>query len=496
MSIPNLPANSSLPFSLKRLSGACAVALGLSIISSANAMLPIIVSETFDDGTGVVEGSFSWALAQAASSTGASTIVVGTEMDIDLMDSLVYDGTGRLEIYGSGQNLRAMGDFTIFEASQGATISINGLSFEGPGGFDINNQSTADNPGKGIFVKVPIDATGTVTLELVDVTVSNVANHGIHVSDCSLADACGSGGGGGGDGSAASIRLLFDNVTVDGAGNGKFDADGVRADERGTGSIIAKFTDSTFMGVGADGVELDEGNDGSVIARVSHTSFTMNGAYCDPVQLGDELDSFLDGADDEGEFEDADGMTVAMLPGGGEASGFSDNGCIEYAIDQYPSGNVEAYELGIDVDDGFDIDEAGEGSLRSVMVDSQITDNFDEGVDYDEEDGGSIVASFVNTVASGNTDDGYKMSEEGDGAVLGQMYDAVASGNGGAGAVFEEADGGSVIVTVEASETFDNDGGDGPGLEVVQEDTGGGSATLINSSFADGTEIEGVELIE
>lgn len=481
---------------LNLLQAATAAALSTVVSVGANAMLPIVVTETFDDGSGIVEGSFSWALAEAAQSTGLSTIVIGVDMDIDVMAPLVYDGSGRLEIYGTGQNLLAMGDFNIFEVTQGASISISDLSFTGPGGFDINSQSTEDAPGKGIFVKVPSDATGAVTLELTNVTVSDVANHGIHVSDCSLADDCGSGGGGGGDGSPASIRLLFHNVTVDGAGNGKFDADGARVDERGDGSIIALITDSLFTGVGADGVELDEGNDGSVIARISGTEFSLNGAYCDPDQLGDELDAFLDGAGDEGEFEDAEGVAVADLPGGGEVSGFSDNGCIEYAIDQYDSGNVEAYELAIDVDDGIDIDEAGDGSLRSVMVGSVINDNFDEGVDYDEEDDGSIIASYTNTVASGNTDDGYKHSEEGEGAVLGQMFRAVSTGNGGAGIVFEEENEGSVVVTVIESETSDNDGGDGPGLEVVQEDEGGGTVTITNSTFSDGTEFEGVEVIE
>ena len=118
----------------KHISALGAAALGTLMSAAANAMLPIVVSESFDDGSGIVEGSFSWALEQAAASAGLSTIVVATEMDIDVMGPLVYDGAGRLEIYGSGQTLRASGDFTVFEASQGASISIKGLGFVGPGG--------------------------------------------------------------------------------------------------------------------------------------------------------------------------------------------------------------------------------------------------------------------------------------------------------------------------------------------------------------------------
>lgn len=105
-------------------------------------------------------------------------------------------------------------------------------------------------------------------MNLKNVSVSNVANHGIHISDCSFADDCGSGSGGGGDGSNASVSVLFNGVTIDNAGNGKFDADGLRVDERGIGSIYFKSFASTFKNVGADGVELDEGDEGSIYTQV------------------------------------------------------------------------------------------------------------------------------------------------------------------------------------------------------------------------------------
>ena len=60
----------------------------------------------------------------------------------------------------------------------------------------------------------------------------------------------GGGGGGAGGGSNASILVEFDDVTIDDVGYGKFDADGLRVEERGPGSINASITGSTFRGVG------------------------------------------------------------------------------------------------------------------------------------------------------------------------------------------------------------------------------------------------------
>ena len=68
--------------------------------------------------------------------------------------------------------------------------------------------------GKGIFVDVRDDQTGTININLKNVRVEGVANHGIHISDCNLADKCGSGSGGAGEGSSASINVVLDNVTI------------------------------------------------------------------------------------------------------------------------------------------------------------------------------------------------------------------------------------------------------------------------------------------
>ena len=61
---------------------------------------------------------------------------------------------------------------------------VSKLDFAGPGGFSIRERGDLSGTGgKGIFVDVRGDQTGTVNLALNSVSVSGFAYHGIHVSD-------------------------------------------------------------------------------------------------------------------------------------------------------------------------------------------------------------------------------------------------------------------------------------------------------------------------
>ena len=457
-------------------------ALTTALGSTALAEAPILVTNAKDSG----DGSLRAALATAAASDRASQIVIVTDENIAIASTLTYVGQAGIAIHGQGQTVSLAENATILAATEGANLTIRNLNFAGPGGFDIENRGDTDGrrPGKGIFVDVRDDQTGLVVLSLDTVTVSGVAGHGVHVSDCTLADACGGGGGGAGEGSPASIAVEFDNVTINNVGNGSFDADGLRVDERGAGDIYFAATRSLFTRVGADGIELDEGQAGGVYVTETGSRFVNNGGYCDPELLSPFLPE-----EDEGEFEQG-ARAEADIPG--PVTGSPDDACIEREVDLYDDGSVEEYEFGLDLDDGFDIDEAGPGGLEVVMIRSDVSDNLDEGVDFDEEGPGGINASFIGTKANGNTDDGYKLSEEDAGGVEGLMQGAEAKENGGKGAVFEEEDAGGVAVTVTDSMTANNDDSDDTGLEVVQEDAGQGTLTVINSDIADGIDAEGV----
>jgi hypothetical protein len=432
------------------------------------------------------EAAITEALAAAAASDSASTVVLAFEGDVEIAAPLSYDGRSALALIGNGQTISTAGNVTLLAATQGADMHVAGLTLAGPGGWTVENRGDIDGPAaKGVFVDLRDDQTGTVSFVAEDVTLSGVAGYGIHLSDCTLADDCGGGQTGDGDGSEAGISVTLRNVTIDDVGNGTFDGDGLRVDERGPGAIAAMITGSTVSRAGADGIELDEGGAGDNTAVVIDTSLVDNGAYCAPALFADAIPDPDEMEFDEGETAESD------IPG--PVTGTADDSCVEREVDLYDDGSVEAYEFGIDLDDGIDFDEGGAGSVQAVFLRSTISNNLDEGVDFDEAGLGGIDVQFIDTVAEGNTDDGYKNSEEDAGSVTGLMLRSSAMGNGGKGAVFEEEGDGDLTVTAEASATANNDDGDGTGIEAVQEDAGTGELVLIDSDIADGTDLEGVE---
>ena len=458
--------------------------LAMAGLSTAAYAQQFIVTSAANRGDGTLRHALSLATAGEV-----DRIVVATEGDIQIRNGLSYGGSQALSIVGTGQTVLGANDATLLTSLGGGDLSIMGLSFQGPGGFSINERSDIDGvSGKGIFVDVPDGATGTISLYLTNVAVSQVGNHGIHVSDCTLADACGGGQDGSGDGSDASIALLLQNVTIDDAGNGKFDADGLRIDERGPGSVHLSVDGSLFTNVGADGVEVDEGQAGGVFATVTNTTFTANGNYCDP----SILDAFMPDAD-EGEFSDGE-ASLDDIPSAERGS--PDDGCFELEYDLYDSGSVEAFEIGIDLDDGIDFDESGSGSIFASMVDVAITDNLDEGLDFDEADEGNIIINIIDSVATGNRDDGFKVSEEDDGGIVTIVSNSTAMENGGKGFVFEAEDDSALFADFNGVSTLNNDDGDDTGLELVNEGENSGFANVSNSSIADGIDADGVAVTQ
>lgn len=460
---------------------ALAATLTAALASPAGAVGPVLVTNGNDSG----EGSLRAALEAVAKQDPPGQILVVTESDIKIDSTLTYAGEAPLSIFGKGQTVKTQTDTTLLTLSQGADLRVNGLNFKGPGGFSIKNRG---NAGKGIFIDLRPDQTGVVTLELEDVMVSGVAYHGVHISDCNLADDCGAGRGGKGDGSPASVVVRLADVEISDVGNGRFDADGIRVDERSDGDIFFYATDSTFRKVGADGVELDEGQDGSVFATAVDSTFDDNGAYCDPKILK----AFMP-ENDQGEFEDGK-MAEADIPGA--VKGSPDDACIEREVTLYNSGSVKEYEFGIDTDDGFDIDEAGPGDLWALMVGASVRGNLDEGLDFGEEDEGGIRFAAWRTTAKNNADDGFKIVESEGGSVEALLHKVISKDNGGKGAVFEQRDEGDLDVVADQTETANNDDSDKTGLEVVQDGDGKGTLTLRASDIADGIDAQNVNVVE
>lgn len=381
------------------------------------------------------------AALHAALAAGVNNIAIAADAgDIMLTEPLRYAGTAALTIRGSGQVIRDDGlhdGEPLLHVSRGADLSISNLSFAGPGGYSIESQGG----GKGIYVQVPADREGVVKVRMTRVSVSNTGNHGLHVSDCSLGDDCGGGQGGGGDGSPASIFMQLNAVTIDGAGFGKQDADGVRIDDRGDGDIILSMTNSTFVNIGGDGVELDEGDEGSVQINVRNSHFESNGAYCS--------DEFVD---------DPIGLDPACDDDGDP-----------------------------DVDDAFDIDEDGPGGIFGLIANLKIIDNYDEGLDFDtagEGDGNAADIHIMNVYASGNADEAIKVSEEGDASVVVNMSAIDIGGD----VEVEEEDAGDLRVTMDGSFIGDD-------LKLSETGSGAGTVKLRGTAVMDDLDFNNVEEI-
>jgi hypothetical protein len=390
-------------------------ALLMGLASQTSAMAPVTVTTGNDSG----EGSLRAALA-----SGATRIIVGPSVNgISIDSTLVYNGQAPLTLIGLGQTIsanRSGDDFTLLEVSNGANLSIDNLRFDGGGEFDFDNAGN----GKAIYLQVPTDREGMVMLELRNVNVRGVANHGIHVSDCTLGDDCGGGEGGGGDGSPASIHVTLESVTIQDVGYGRFDADGLRVDERAAGNIVFEGRNVNVFGAGADGIELDEGNEGDVIVYLRHARLEGNGGYCLPAPL--DLS--------EPCVEDDDG------------------------------------ELVLDLDDGFDIDEAGPGMLLGTLIDIAVNENLDEGLDFDAE--GEGVVEFKTWKVEGmlNGDEALKISAGNSGNVMADLRGLFIVGNGNDGVQIEAEDSDTAKVHVELRGALIA-GNDGDGLKISQENT-------------------------
>lgn len=407
--------------------------LGLLLTGLASATAPVRVTSDADSGPGSLREALASGSGRVSISSAISTITIASP--------LTYAGTDPLRLIGLGQTINATGDFTLLEVPNGASVSIERLNFTGVGGFNLENPGT----GKGVFVGVPESRSGTVRLELDRVQVRGVANHGIHVSDCTLGDDCGSGSGGGGDGSLASIYVSARRVTVDDAGNGKFDADGIRVDERNDGDIIFDTWSSQFSRVGADGVELDEGNNGDVSINVRSAIFDRNGGFC--------IDAPLDLA--QPCVEDDDG------------------------------------ELVLDLDDGFDVDETGEGSLTGKIFFSLVSGNLDEGLDFDTEGAGRANLSISQVVAFGNGDEGIKLSAADGTDVYIDLFGLTVTDNGNDGIQVEAEDGDGEVHVAFANGV--SSGNEDDGLDISQENSmSPGTLNIFGFSSIDSIDLENV----
>lgn len=383
------------------------------------------VTSRYNDGSGSL---------REALSSGISIIILNDSIsEIEINDTLEYVDEVPLTIIGSGQTIKGVdSDKALLEIINGADLTIKNVN------FTVDDQYSLAYPGggKGILVDVPAYREGVVNLTLTDVKVTNVGQHGIHVSDCDV-DGCGANNDATGHGSSASINVNLSNVTVENVGHGGFDSDGIRIDERDEGDIYFNAVNSSFSHVGADGVELDEGGNGNVIINIRNTVFDFNGAYCA-------------------------GIHDLYAP--------EDATCIE----------GDDSELALDLDDGFDIDEAGEGSILGQINRVIVNNNDDEGLDFDEEGEGNIKISLSHMEVMNNFDEGIKFSEKDQGDVKVKLNSSIISDNHDDGVQFEEDGDGNINIMVNATSSFNNDKKD---LKVTEDGEGIGHLKIHGSEI-------------
>lgn len=136
-----------------------------------------------------------------------------------------------------------------------------------------------------------------------------------------------------------------------------------------------------------------------------------------------------------------------------------------------------------DLDDGFDADEIGAGSLRGRIVQTTLNGNYDQGLDLDEDDDGDIDVELRNVIATGNIGENVKFSETGNGSIVTTMV--LVDGSGSVeeeGMVLEEEDAGDLHARITRSEFSNNDN---EGIQLDQLDAGVGEATLIRVELKD-----------
>jgi len=389
----------------------CATALGACSDEAATPTAVYPVYAGVDAGQAAVStdsdaGPGSFRSAVEAANGDASITSIRFESGVGtlvLASTITYTGTQSLSIDGSGAVIDASGVGDALVANGGASLSLLDLTIKDAG-------------EDGVFVDVPVTASGEVAVELRRVTLSGHGEYGLHIDDQTSE-------------SPASLRLtVVESYILDtGFSPVISDKDGIRVDEGGPGDIVSLIDRSTFTGNAADGIEYDERGPGDVHVVARNSVFDLNGTQP----------------------QDPD-----------------------------------------DLEDGFDIDEAGEGSVYAEFLHVSASGNDDGGIDLDEEGPGDIVMWLNQVVANDNIDDNIKASEDADaedtdeldgsGGIQFRFQNVESRRSGDNGIQLEEFGIGDVygeVVNTTSSENADD------GINIDQADEGDGVVRLQTSTF-------------
>jgi len=336
--------------------------------------------------------SLQAAISAANENANIDKIVFQKGAQIILSEPVIYTGTQALYIEGSHAviNGSKVGKSETFydkiEKLTTVRTSDGTLMFNTAANISIKDLSIVNSHTRGMVVNVPLNATGhDIQVVLNNVTISNSALYGLHIDDnaSEFDDA--------GNGSEIGINLQISNSKFNDNGTGAIDFDGIRVDERQSGSITATITDSLVTHNGGDGIEFDEGGNGSVKANLVNVSFNENGFY-NKVDLDDAFD-----------------------------------------VDEAGNGDIDITLVDVSMesnkDQALDLDEAGNGDANVFLYNFFANNTLKEAIKIDEEDAGDINANFTKVRIKSSHDDGIQLTEVGHGKINAILNDLKSTGN-------------------------------------------------------------------
>lgn len=390
-------------------------------------------------------GSFRSAVAAANADSAIEVIAFADDLAVDLSSAVEFTGSQDLEILGADSTLSGAAvspdtdtwDSGLFVATGGGDLTVRQLAL-------------ADSFNNGLAVFLPAGADAAFTfdrLQVIDaqfhgVLVDGQSTTGYNTDDiihgaCTDPHAVDAG---------ETIELDIDRTVITGAGQIEGfditldtgcpqDFDGLRVDQGGDGDIVASIQRSNFDGNLADGAELDETGDGSVDVLVSRSTFVANGAteeiVCtDAAQCGDDTGELIADLDDGFDIDEA---------GAGDLTG-----------------TISRTTVDANNDEGLDFDEAGEGSIDIVVDRVSAHDNADEALKASEEDGGDVIVSVDRSSFVGGGDDGTQLEEEGAGDIHVAVTRSTVTGNDGDGVKVEESNSGGGSLSIDRSDLTGN----------------------------------------
>ena len=194
----------------------------LESLENRSMLTTLFVTSSGDAG----DDTFRDAVEQANIDPEINSIKFAANLATIQIDSPVeYTGNQALSIDGNGATIEPdENTLDLFISSGGGDLELSRLTFQNG---DTN----------GIFVPVPADAAGEVSVSLTSVVVTGNGLHGLHIADQSA-------------NSPASIRLEVLKSSFTGNAKEGSDFDGIRVDEGGDGNIDAKVINSLFHYIG------------------------------------------------------------------------------------------------------------------------------------------------------------------------------------------------------------------------------------------------------